>query len=96
MGGTRDKYIKYKFAGDQYLGRCLSGLDQLSYMFGCTPPFFDGDEQLQCAVDEFMHDHIPNGHAMNADHFKVFHMTLASVAYHYEYIDKLIDEKSSI
>ena len=28
MGGVKDQYLKYKAAGDQYVGRCVVGLDQ--------------------------------------------------------------------
>ena len=37
MGGVKDKYLKYKSAGDQYVGRCDSGLNQLSKEFAVTP-----------------------------------------------------------
>ena len=30
MGGEKDKCLKYKAAGNQYVGRCASGLNQLS------------------------------------------------------------------
>ena len=29
MGGVKDKYLKRENAGDQYVGRCASCLDQL-------------------------------------------------------------------
>ena len=41
MGGVKDKYMKYKSAGDQYVGRYASGLNQLRKMFAVTPAYFD-------------------------------------------------------
>ena len=41
MGGVKDKYLKYEAAGDQYVGRCASGLNQLSKYFAMTPAYFD-------------------------------------------------------
>jgi hypothetical protein len=38
MGGTRDKYIKYEAAGDQFLGQTLCGLDSLVKEFSVPPP----------------------------------------------------------
>ena len=29
MGGVKDKYLKYEATGDQYVGMCASGLNQL-------------------------------------------------------------------
>ena len=33
LGGVRDIYMLYKQAGDEYVGRVLSGLDVMSYNF---------------------------------------------------------------
>ena len=41
MGGVKDKYLKYKAAGDQYVGRGASGLNQLSKEFALMPAYFD-------------------------------------------------------
>ena len=41
MGGVKDKYLKYKAAGNHYVVRCASGLNQLSKEFTVTPAYFD-------------------------------------------------------
>ena len=41
MVGVKDKYLKRKSAGDQYVGRCASVLGQLEKMFADSPPYFD-------------------------------------------------------
>jgi len=41
MGGMKDKYIFRAEAGDQYVGRCASLLDQLSKEFAVSPQHFD-------------------------------------------------------
>ena len=41
MGGVKDKYLKYEAAGDRYVGRYASGLNQLSKEFAVTPAYFD-------------------------------------------------------
>ena len=38
--GSRDVYLLYKRAGDQYVGRILSGMDVLSPKFGASCPDF--------------------------------------------------------
>ncbi len=40
MGKVKDTYIRYGEAGDQYVGRVVSGLNVLSPKFACTPPYF--------------------------------------------------------
>ena len=51
MGGVKDKYLLYGCAGDQYVGRCASCLDQTTKEFAISPPYFDystleGEEKI--------------------------------------------------
>jgi hypothetical protein len=55
LGGARDVYMLYERAGDQYVGRILSGMNVLSPKFGASCPdffhhgageLFDGPEQV--------------------------------------------------
>lgn len=45
LGGVRDVYMLYERAGDQYVGRILSGMNVLSAKFGASAPdfFYHGD-----------------------------------------------------
>ena len=40
LGGVRDVYMLYERAGDQYVGRILSGMNVLSAKFGASAPDF--------------------------------------------------------
>lgn len=40
MGGVKHKYLKYKAAGDLYVGRYAASLDQLRNKFSVSPPHF--------------------------------------------------------
>ena len=55
LGGSRDKYIKYEAAGDQFLGRTLCGLDPLSISFSVSPPFFDLGNAGIAELDSWIH-----------------------------------------
>ena len=41
MGGVKYKYLKYVDLGNQYIGRCASGMNQLIKEFEVTPAYFD-------------------------------------------------------
>ena len=41
MGGVQDTYLRYEAAGDQYVGRVVSGLPISSPKFAALPPQFD-------------------------------------------------------
>jgi hypothetical protein len=58
MGGTRDKYIKYESAGDQFLGRTLCGLSSLVKEFSTSPPFFNLGASELASVDHFLWSHL--------------------------------------
>jgi hypothetical protein len=45
IGSVKERYLQYKKAGDQYLGRVVSGLDVNSIAFATSPPFFDTADQ---------------------------------------------------
>ncbi len=45
MGSVKKRYLQYEKAGDQYLGRVVSGLDVNSFTFATSPPFFDTADQ---------------------------------------------------
>ena len=51
MGGVKDKYLKYNAAGDQYFGRCASGMNQLSKTFAVTPAYFDSFGEINDEVE---------------------------------------------
>ena len=44
LGGVKDKYLFREKAGDQYVGRYASCLDQLKKEFAVPPPYFDFTE----------------------------------------------------
>jgi len=47
MEGMKEKYIFCEKAGDQYVGRCASLLDQLSKEFAVSPPYFNFESLSQ-------------------------------------------------
>ena len=97
MGGTRDKYIKFENAGDQYLGRILSGMDCLSPSFAVTPPFFDAKTNEQNKmVDDFIKSRIENANNISDNLFAVIRYCFASMCYHYNFLTQTLQPTSHI
>ena len=88
MGDTRDKYIKYEAAGDQFLGRTVCGTSSLTKEFAHSPPFFDSSPQEQTHIDEYIKKHLVGGRDIDEKLFAVVRMCFASVCYHHEYLQK--------
>ena len=86
MGGTRDKYIKYESAGDQFLGRTLCGLNSLVKEFSISPPFFNMNNNELTQVDHLIRTHIVGAGACTASMFEVLRMTFASIVFHQNYL----------
>ena len=75
MGGTRDKYIKFENAGDQYLGRVVTGLDALSPAFASTPPFLDASNDMEKKkVDDFIKSRLENSHKISDKLFVLYNI----------------------
>lgn len=86
LGGTRDKYIKYEAAGDQFLGRVLCGLNPLSKEFSLSPPFFAMNENELSGVDQTILSFVCDGSVVVAPTFEVLRMCFACVVYHNQFL----------
>jgi len=57
MGSVKECYLQFEKAGDQYLGRVVSGLDVNDVSFAVSPPYFecDGDvkENILTLIKDF-------------------------------------------
>ena len=92
MGGTRDKYIKFENAGDQYLGRILSGMNSLSPNFAVTPPFFDTQNNEESKmVHDFIKSRIENANNISDNLFAVVRYCFASLCYHYNFLTQFLN-----
>jgi hypothetical protein len=93
MGGTRDKYIKYESAGDQFLGRTLCGLNSLVKEFSTSPPFFNVGAGEICNIDSYLRSNAAGGRQMGPKIFEVTRMCLASLVFHHGYLKNKLHSK---
>ena len=92
MGGVKDKYLLYGCAGDQYVGRCASCLDQTTKEFAISPPYFDystleGEEKIarKKMVKDFIDSRIGFKEGAISDSTRALvGWCFASICYHYE------------
>ena len=71
MGSVKDRYIHHESAGDQFVGRTVTGLSCLSTDFACSPCYFDftdteNEEELRQQLDDFIRSNIVGGRQMTA------------------------------
>ena len=92
MGAVFDIYWNYGDAGDQYLGRVLSGLDPSKESFSVLPPHFldteqsEVDEALTICFGEILRKHPKSKGPLL--------LCLASIVYHFDFLNNIRAESS--
>jgi hypothetical protein len=80
-------WYRYEGAGDQYVGRVLSGLPLYSKEFATLPPHFKScDHSVNRAIDLCF----PTLDSSNRKLRKVLEFCLASVVYHFDYLQRVL------
>lgn len=95
MPGVLSRYIRYENAGDQFVGKSVSGRSRNKKTFAASQPYWDfsaeGREAKE-ANEEHLHrwlrDRLPDQAKTNHKIFLVHKMCVASIAYHREYLNK--------
>ena len=99
MGPVKEKYIHYKKAGDQYVGRVIYGLNVNSPEFGVSPPYFDfnaTDSEMEKEITSAMHELIVGGSRMCPQMSHLVNMAYASICYHHSFLDNNLHRRSRI
>jgi len=103
LGGVLMRYLKYEAAGDQYVGRCASGLDQLTSEFAISPPYFDYTDvssrllervAMRERIFTWIKSRIPSGN-VEGKTLDLVIMCFASICYHYSTLDRELHANSS-
>jgi hypothetical protein len=91
--GVLTRYIKHESAGDQYVGRCVSGRSRLNKRFAESIPYFDfleydalEKEVKMRQLDAWIKSRMPEAGALNDAVFFLFKSCLASLIFHREWI----------
>jgi hypothetical protein len=90
-----NRYIKYENAGDQFVGKCVSGRTRLSKEFAASPAYFDFSrcsrvekEQHDKIIDSWIKQRMPAVGQSNDKVFALLKMCVASIAYHREFLQQ--------
>ena len=86
----KDRYIHHESAGDQFVGRAVTGLSCLLTEFACSPCYFDfteteDEEGMRQQLDDFIRSNIVGGRQMTAKVAFMAKYLFASLCYHYDY-----------
>jgi len=102
MPGVMNRYIKWESAGDQYVGRCVSGRKRLDKSFAESIPYFDFSdygmlekEVKMRELDQWIKDRMLDG-GNNESIFYMFKSCLASLIYHRPWLNRTIHDRNPI
>ena len=94
MGGFKDRYLKRESAGDQYVGRCASCLDQLDKSFAVSPPYLDYSHLddverfvMKSKINNWLKDRILQWGSVPARTYELIDFLFSSICYHQEYLN---------
>ena len=98
MGPVKERYLQYEKAGDQYLGRVVSGLDVNDVSFAISPPYFESGlvddvyENVHCLLRDFT----VGGHTITGEIFHLLYYCFASLCYHFDYLVEILPRRSKL
>ena len=101
MGGIKERYLHFENAGDQYLGRVVTGLDCNEYLFAVSPPYFDlstvaNEEETEKTIDELVARYLVGGNVCPPRLFVIFRYLFASLCFHSEFLSKKLHPKNKL
>lgn len=104
MPGVMNRYIKYEAAGDQYVGRCVSGRNRLGKRFAESLPYFDFSESgtlekevmIRTLDNWISKTRMPEAGACNDAVFCLFEGCVASLLYHKDWLKVNLHSLNSI
>ncbi len=103
MPGVMNRYIKHENAGDQFVGKCVSGRSRLSKEFAASQAYFDFSsltrpekERNEREVDCWIQSRMPEAARSNEKVFALFKMCVASLAYHQHFLDENLHSLSNV
>ena len=102
MPGVMNRYMRFEYAGDQYVGRSVSGRGRLTKYFAESCPYFDfshlddeGKEKHRQIIDNWIKARMPGG-GDNNDVFGLFKMCIASFIFHRQWLEEHIHSTNLI
>ncbi len=101
MGSVKERYLHYEKAGDQYLGRVVSGMDVSCASFAVSPPYFDftGVENrpaMEQCIDNLLQSFVVRGGEVSPCVYKTFCFCFALLCFHSKFLQETVPHGTKI
>ena len=92
LGRVKERYLKYEIAGDELVGRVLTGIPPMSDQFGTSPIYYNVDDESNKFASGLLNYVFPK-HPPSLKKF--LNICLATTIYHENYVKDQIDNDES-
>ena len=99
MGNVKDRYIHYEKAGDQYCGRCVTGISSITKSFAVSPVYWDyteSGERGRKAVTQKIQDKFITAQEVEPHVFELVRYLFVSLCFHHDYLENTLTQKNKL
>ena len=99
LGTIKDRYIHYNKAGDQFCGRCVTGISSLKKEFATSPVYWDFTKSKQMGrigVKKTLEDYFFNANEMQPHVFELIRYLFAALCFHFDFLEEILPKESKL
>jgi len=100
LGTTKDWCIHYNNkAGDQFCGRCVTGISSLKKEFATSPVYCDFTKSKQMGrirVKKTLEDYFLNANEMQPHVFELIRYLFAALCFHFDFLEEKLPKESKL
>jgi len=99
MGSVKERYLQFEKAGDQYLGRVVSGLDVNDVSFAISPPYFEcceNEDDVREKILTLLKEFTVGGHGIRGEIFQLLYFCFASLCYHFDFLVEVLPKQNKL
>jgi len=96
MGSIKERYLQFEKAGDQYLGRVVSGLDVNDVSFAVSSPYFECNGDVKEEILTLLKDFMVGGHGIRGEIWQVLYFCFTSLCYHFDYLMQVLPQQNKL
>ena len=99
MGPVKDRYIHYEKAGDQFVGRTVTGISSLTKEFAVSPCYFelqDAPFGTKERIEDEIEENLVRKHELKPQLFAMLHFLYATICFHHDFLNECLHLRSSL
>ena len=99
LGTIKDRYIHYNKSGDQFCGRCVTGISSLKKEFATSPVYWDFTKSKQMGhigVKKALEDYFLNANEVQPHIFELIRYLFAALCFHFDFLEEKLPKESKL